>query len=244
VGVAKAPLETALAARQRAAGLGTADISSPKVQERLGQLGYLAALGGYRAALADILWIKAYTAWSDTNWGDVKLLCEAVVTLQPRCVLFWQMYAWHMAYNAGYAAEYDESQPNAAIRELNKVQYWKLGEEILLRGIRNNPDRAKLYEDLATIYRDKFKDHALASKYYSLAADRPDSLGYNRRFAAYELAKIDGRELDGFRELLRLHDLDPVERTPTLYILLQQLSRKLEIPIPPHVMIPEKHKLR
>jgi hypothetical protein len=236
-------MERQAAAQQRSAGLGLSEPIGSELQERLGQLGFVAALSGYRAAMADILWINAHVAWEKGQWGEMKLLFDSVVTLQPRCVLFWDVYSWHMAYNAAYRADTDESQPNAAVRELNKIQYWRLGEDILLRGIANNPDRAKLYEQLGTLYRDKFKDHALASKYYGLAADRSDSMGYNRRFSAYELARTPGQETPAFRELLRLHDLGEVERTPTMFVLLQKLSRKLGIPIPPHVVIPEQHRL-
>jgi hypothetical protein len=41
----------------------------------------------------------------------MKVLFDAVTALQPRNMTFWDMSAWHMAYNASVAALNDESQP-------------------------------------------------------------------------------------------------------------------------------------
>src|SRR3954466_13163851 len=70
------------------------------VRAQAGQMGFVAALSGYRAVIADYLWLQAYTAWTRTEWGRLKLLCDAVTSLQPRALLFWDTAAWHMAWNA------------------------------------------------------------------------------------------------------------------------------------------------
>ena len=41
---------------------------------------------------------------SGTQWGRVLLLFREATTLQPRSILFWDMAAWHMAWNASVAA--------------------------------------------------------------------------------------------------------------------------------------------
>ena len=95
---------------------------------------------------------------------------DNVTALQPRCILFWDMAAWHMAYNASVAAMRTEtsrarrcaSRPSANIRSS--------GEDYLLRGIANNPDRSLLYDRLGFLYRDKFHDHCKAAELYAEAA--------------------------------------------------------------------------
>jgi hypothetical protein len=73
------------------------------LRQRLGQMGFLAALSGFRSLVADVLWIQAHSAWERTEWGRMALLFDTVTSLQPRAVLFWDMAAWHMAYNASVA---------------------------------------------------------------------------------------------------------------------------------------------
>ena len=59
-------------------------------------MGFLAALSGFRALVADGLWIHAHAVWERTDWAAMKFDFDAVTTLQPGCVLFWDMAAWHM----------------------------------------------------------------------------------------------------------------------------------------------------
>ena len=74
------------------------------LREKIGQLGFVAALSGFRAMLADVLFIEAHVAWERTEWGRVLFLFRQVTTLQPHVPLFWDMAAWHMAWNASAAA--------------------------------------------------------------------------------------------------------------------------------------------
>ena len=63
------------------------------LRQQIGQSAYLAALSGFRAPVADYLWIEANTVWERTEWGRLTLLLNNVVTLQPRSVMFWDMAA-------------------------------------------------------------------------------------------------------------------------------------------------------
>ena len=112
------------------------------LREKIGQMGFVAALSGFRSLVADALWIHASIVWERTEWAAMKLDFDAVTTLQPRCILFWDMAAWHMALNASIAAYEDRKQPREALRLKAQREYWKLGEDYLLRGIANNPDSA------------------------------------------------------------------------------------------------------
>jgi tetratricopeptide (TPR) repeat protein len=200
------------------------------LREKIGQLGFIAALSGFRAIVADALFIQAHSAWERTEWGRILLLFRHITTLQPRVLLFWDMAAWHMAWNASVAAMNDQRQPRLALRVKAQREYFALGKDFLEHGIKNNPDRPQLYEALARLYKEKYKDHERASEFYSKAAALPGAASYDRRFSAYELSYCEGREWEAYERLRRLYDEAPQERLPTLITRLKFLEDKLNVP--------------
>jgi tetratricopeptide (TPR) repeat protein len=158
------------------------------------------------------------------------LLFRHITTLQPRVLLFWDTAAWHMAWNASVAAMNDQTQPRLALRVKAQREYFALGKDFLERGIKNNPDRPDLYEALARLYKEKYKDHERASEYYAKAAAVPGAAPWDRRFSAYELSYCEGREREAYDRLRHLYDEGPKERLPTLIKRLKFLEEKLGIP--------------
>jgi tetratricopeptide (TPR) repeat protein len=239
-GSLRLPVEDALAKQFQEERLRGVEFNLD-LREKLGQLGFIAALSGFRAAVADVLFIRAHVAWENTEWGRVLLLFRQVTTLQPRCILFWDMAAWHMAWNASVAATRDPAQPRLALRVKAQREYFALGKDFLEDGIRNNPDKPQLYETLARLYKDKYGDHEHASEYYAKAAALPGAMSYLKRFAAYELSSCDGREREAYERLRALYDLGTNERLPTLITRLKFLEEKLAIP--PEQRIPDPDPL-
>ena len=172
VGAVKLPLERNLVALRRQEHFLGVQFNLD-LREKIGQLGFMAALSGFRAIVADALFIQAYAAWENTEWGRMLWLFRQVTTLQPRVLLFWDTAAWHMAWNASVAAMNDQNQPRLALRVKAQREYFALGKDFLERGIKNNPDRPELYEALARLYKEKYKDHESASEYYAKAAALP-----------------------------------------------------------------------
>jgi hypothetical protein len=200
-------------------------------REQIGQLGFVAALSGFRSVVADLLFIQAHVAWERTEWTRVLVLFRQVTTLQPRSILFWEMAAWHMAWNASAAALNDASEPHLARRIKTQREYFELGREFLEHGIKNNPDRPQLYEAMARLYRDKYKDHLRAAEYFAKAAQQSGAPSYLRRFAAYELSYAEGHEREAYDQLLQLYSSGEKERLPTLLKRLKFLEQKLDIPL-------------
>src|SRR5437016_10873575 len=128
-GVFKLPAERAISLQHRQ--LQFADVVNLDLRERVGQLGFVAALSGFRAMLADFLFIEAHVAWERTEWGRVLFLFRQVTTLQPPLPLFWDMAAWHMAWNASAAAMNDTSQSRLALRVKAQREYFALGKDFL-----------------------------------------------------------------------------------------------------------------
>jgi hypothetical protein len=227
-GVIKLPAERVLALRHRQHDV--TDIANLDCGERLGQLGFVAALSGLRAVVADFLFIQAHEAWERTEWARVLFLFRQVTTLQPQVPLFWEMAAWHMAWNASAAVMNDTSQPRLGLRVKAEREYFALGKDFLERGITNNPNSAQLYETLARFYRDKLNDHAQASQSYAKAATLSGAHNYDRRFSAYELSYCEGRELEAYERLRALYEEGEHERLPTLIRRLKFLESKLNLP--------------
>src|SRR5439155_14901665 len=187
LGAAKLPIERELSAVHRQEHFRGVEFNLD-LREQVGQLGFIAALSGFRAMVADFIFMQAHAAWERTDWGRVLWLFRQVTTLQPRASLFWDMAAWHMAWNASVAAMNDPSQPRLALRVKAQREYFALGKDFLEHGIKNNPDKPQLYEAMARLCREKFNDHARASEFYARAAALPGAPSYDKRFSAYELS--------------------------------------------------------
>ena len=200
------------------------------LREQIGQSGFLAALSGFRAPLAAFLWIDAHTAWERTEWGRMAGLFNTVTTLQPHTLLYWDIAAWHMAWNASAAALQDVKQKSSVLRERARHEYIQLGRDILENGIRNNPDNYLLYDRLGILLRDKMEDHAAAADAFAKAATFPEAPAYIHRFAAYELTKVPGRERQAYDLLLSLYRQGEKQRMPALLEKLRALEVKLDIP--------------
>jgi hypothetical protein len=238
-GAARLPFEVRLNEEHRAAFFHGAKLNL-SLRQQIGQLGYLAALGGFRALVADGLWIQAHMDWTRTEWGKMLFLFNNVTALQPRNIMFWDMAAWHMAYNASVDALDDETQPRLALRLKHQHEYFIIGKDLLERGIQNNPDRYKLYESLGTLYRDKLKDHCNAAVQFAKADSFPDAPTYLPRFAAYELSYCPGHEREAYNQLSNLYNMGQKEWLPTLLLRLKELQDQLNIPAAQRVNIPDK----
>lgn len=228
-GVLRLPLETALTEEQRAAGFHPARVGLD-LRERLGQTGFLAALSGCRAVVADLLCIQAYSAWERVEWGRMNWLFETATSLQPRALFIWEMASWHMGYNASRAAREDQALKLEAQRRRAERQYLEISRAYLQRGLVALPTEPKLYELLGTLERDKFNDPLAASVAYAQGAALPGAKGYLRRFSAYCLAQVPGREVEAHARLRALYDLGPQEHLPTLLKELRRLEEKLALP--------------
>lgn len=229
VGAVLLPWEIQLQKLGKEAGFRTVALDL-SLREQIGQSGFLAALSGFRSPVAAFLWIKSHIAWENTEWGRMAALFETVTTLQPHTRLYWDIAAWHMAWNASMAAEQDKNQQSEVLKQRTSSQYIDLGRDILERGIRNNPKDYYLYERLGILLRDRRKDHAGAAEAFTKAASFSDAPAYVKRFAAYEMAQVPGREREAYDRLKALYVEGEKQRLPTLLKLLGQMEEKLRIP--------------
>jgi hypothetical protein len=158
----------------------------------------------------------------------MKLLFDACTSMQPRRTAFWDLSAWHMAWNG---AAYIENTVKDPVERRRKVlEFFSIGEDYLRRGIESNPDDWLLFDRLGMLYRDKLRDPERAAAAYDEASRRPGHLEYTRRFAAYMLALAPGRQREAYARLLGLFREGEKEWLPTLLHHLQDLEASLAIP--------------
>ena len=237
-GIARMPFEARLAAERKALYFHGVQFNL-SLQSRIGQTAFVAALSGFRAPIADGMYIYAHVLWENVQWGRMKVALDGATELQPRCVLFWENAGWHMAYNASIAALDDkQKQPRLSLRLKAEQDLWKVGEDYFLRGIENNPDSSVLWTRLGSLYKEKFKEPAKAAWAYGEGAKLPNAPVYLHRFAAYQIAKVPGREREAYDLLKKYYLQGEDEQLPTLLKELGNLQEKLNIPPEQKIAIP------
>jgi hypothetical protein len=226
----KTASEHRLLGAQRAAGFQLATLSG-QTRSQLGQMGFVAALSGFRALMADLLWIRAGSAFDRTEWPRMQMLLHAATQLQPRAIVFWEMAHFHMAYDASHSMRLNvRQQPSAALRRVAELEYVHIGEDFLKAGLVFNPESATLWQRLGELYSRRRNDPARAAEAYAEAARKPGALGFLRRMAAYELAKVPGKEREAYAQLRSLYLEGEQQRLPNLVRLLGLLEEKLAVP--------------
>ena len=228
-GAIRLPLEMALTREHRQASFGNVQLNLG-LRSKIGQLGFLAALSGFRTLVADLLWIQAHTAWERVEYGTMYFMFNTITTLAPHNVGFWDGAAWHMAYNASVAVMNDPKEKRIAVKLKKQREYFMVGREFLEHGIANNPKAYILHQNLGAIYRDKLNDNWNAFLEYDKAAACPNAPTYEKRFAAYELSKVPGREKEAYERLRRLYDMGEQERLPSIERDLKRMEEVLNLP--------------
>jgi hypothetical protein len=228
-GALRLPLELRLQKEHEAGKFRTAKLDL-SLRERIGQANFIAALSGFRAPIADILWIQAHTAWEKTQYGVMAHLFENVTALQPRNFVFWDNAAWHMAWNGSVFVFENPKQPRLAIRKKEQREFFDLGEDFLIRGIRNNPESYQLRITYALFLEQKRKEECGAAEQYRLGAKLKDAPPFMERAAAIHLARCPGNERLAYDQLRNLWLRGVEERKPTVVTLLKKLEEQLEIP--------------
>jgi hypothetical protein len=225
-GAVRLPLETSLGRELRAQKLLPEPLPLG-VGEKLGQTGAAVALGGLRTLVATFLHLRAYTAVTEQRWKDVETHFDTIVDLAPHTEYYWSTGYWHLAYNAGWYFQQDESVPPLRRRELWRAWVLK-GRAFLERGVRNNPENPQLRLELGSLLTDPLKIPAFgdraatfsaAADAYRAAADTGRAGLFASRGLFYSLARVPGKEREALSLGEKLYQ-SPANRTPTLRSVL------------------------
>ncbi len=238
-GLVRWPLESAATQSFKERHLLPPDVGL-ELRERLGQNSFAAVLGGARSLVASIQNLLAFAAWEERDWGRVESHYRVITELQPRVPSYWEMFAWHMAYNAAGYYRYDWRGPGdeadgAALEALRKDlwrRYLDRGREAFEGGVRNNPEDWRLAMLAGQLWSDvgKEPDHRRAAEYFQRAAAADVVPGYVHRFLAYELALLPDRQDEALDMLTRLFEEDTRNHTPSLLGNLLNLQFQAGVP--------------
>ncbi len=192
------------------------DVQLSSVQSQREELVFLASearfsrvSGGYSGLLAAIYWTRAVQYYGRHRLAHAKefallgTLLDITTNLDPHLVI---AYRFGSLFLAGKPPE-GAGDPQRAIH-------------LLQRGIVNNPEYWRLWEDLGFIYYWDMKDYAHAARAFETGSERPGALPWMRVLAASVAAQ--GGEIQTSRilwtEIARTAENDSMRRSAQIHL--------------------------
>ena len=219
----------------KAVKAGQSEMNIERLEGALGQGLVIGVLGGFRAILADFLWIRTNTIWERKDRVKLDSMVRLVTTLDPRPDFFWingsRMIAydvpnWRIREEGGYSDVAEERQQTIDLEQ--SAQAFDLIDQAL----EFHPDNAKLYLEKAQIYLNRLKDDANAAKCFLQASQQADAPYFAARIHA-ELLRKQGLDAEAYGFLKNLHTELPNTPFAQKNIILERirdLEKTLNIP--------------
>jgi tetratricopeptide (TPR) repeat protein len=165
--------------------------------------------GGFSGLMAAIYWTRAVQYYGrhrlahSTDYALLGTLLDITTNLDPHLLI---AYRFGSVFLAGKAPE-GAGDPQRAIH-------------LLERGIVNNPDYWRFWQDLGFIYYWDLKDYDHASRAFQTGSERPGALPWMRVLAASVAAK--GGQIESSRilwtEIARSAENDSIRHSATLHL--------------------------
>lgn len=214
---------------------GQPEMNLEAIEGALGQGLVVGVLGGFRAIIADFLWIRTNTIWQRRDRVKLDAMIRLVTTLDPRPDFFWingsRMIAydvpnWRIREEGGYSAV-PEVRQNAINREQAEQAF-----DLLDEALEFHPDTAKLYLEKGQIYLIRLDDYVNAAKWFLKASQQDDAPYYAARIYA-ELLRRQDKDKEAYAYLKDLHhELPNVPFAQKGIVLerIRELENELEVP--------------
>ena len=174
----------------------------------------VAILGGYRAVVADLLWLKTYLVWASRDGAAMQAMIRLTVSVDDRPVGFWLDGARMIAYDETewrLARETGSGPPAAVATRIRETQA-QAALRLLEEARTHHPREASICIEMANIELHVRHDLDRASAWYREAALQPGAPHCAARIYA-ELLRRRGRHREALAWLTRLHpmlsDRDP-----------------------------------
>lgn len=211
------------------------------LEAALGQGITIGMLGGFRAVVADLLWIRTNAVWEAQEPAVIpatETLIRLVTTVDPRPEYFWlngaRMIAYDMSVWRVRAAGGYEVVPESVVRRYHDEQA-ENAIRLLRRGHEFHPERAAILVDIANIYLRRKEDVEMAAEYYRRASEVPEPPPYAARIYA-ELLRRLGEDEAAYRWLVDLYPTlnprDLTHQTERVLSRIRELEGELDIPFP------------
>ncbi|HBM85383.1 MAG TPA: hypothetical protein DD423_01075 [Opitutae bacterium] len=215
---------------------GQPEMNLQAIEGALGQGLVVGVLGGFRAIMADFLWIRTNTIWNRRDRVKLNAMVRLVTTIDPRSEFFWVNAARMVAYDVphwrideegGYALVPDRRQQVIVREQVEQAC------AMLERAREFHPQHAKLYLETAQIYLIRLKDYAQAAKWFLLASQQPDAPYYAARIHG-ELLRRQGKDAEAYAFLKQLYaelNDDPHAQKGVILDRIHELEVSLKVPI-------------
>lgn len=195
----------------------------------------LALLGGFRALVADAVWIRMYATWEKRDLPATDSAIQIVSAIDPRPVYFWLNGARIVAYDfAAWRMEGEGGNDAAARERQDVIVREQAGRALSLidRALIFHPGSADLWIERANIELNRIQDVAAAAESYRRASELPRSPYYAARLHAEMLRRL-GRNSEALAWLVKLHPTLPNEEAAAPDVVLtriRELERQLGVP--------------
>jgi tetratricopeptide (TPR) repeat protein len=205
----EAPAWAAVKARQP-------ELEKDTLQDALGQGVTVGLLGGFRAVLADLFWIKTYALWEQSDLPATQTMIRVVTSIDPQPLMFWTNGAGMIAYDMPHwrirAAGGYQAVPEATQRQFDLEQA-DLALRLLERAFHYHPNSPTLYTEMAHIHLNRRKDIAAAAEMYRVAAQQKNAPYFAGRIYA-ELLKRMGKKAEAYAWLRQFYPTLPRPDAP------------------------------
>ena len=196
----------------------------------------LGVLGGFRAAVADIVWLRAHEQADEHDLPAAESLLDLVTAIDPRPLYFWlngaritayDMPEWRIAAAGGY------STVSAAIQERIRHEQAQRALARLDGAMKVHPSSAAIWIERANIQLNRLGDLPAAAASYRRAWEQPNAPYFTARLHA-ELLRRLGQKAAALAWLVNLHpQLPPTDESAGAALVLsriRELERELGVP--------------
>lgn len=215
---------------------GQPELRLDSLKDALGQGVTVGLLGGFRAIVADLFWIRTNSVWETNDLPGTQASIMLVTALDPRPLVFWQngsrmiaydMPNWRIDAAGGYdkvpeavKRRFEEEQSAVAVKYLNTARDF-------------HPEEPLIVIEIANVYLNRLKDVETAAKYYLEATKMPGVPYYAPRIYAELLRRLE-RNAEAYAFLKQLYLTlpkdDPMAMAPTVLERIRELEGELNVP--------------
>jgi len=206
----------------------------------LGQGITVGLLGGFRALVANFMWLRVNAVWERDDLPGTQTLIQFTTTIDPRPLFFWlngsrmigyDMPVWRIRVHERRLGSW-EDVPDTIIHRIEAEQA-TVAINYLERSLGFHPDHPLIYVEIANLYLRKMRDVETAAAFYRRAAEQPTAPAYAARIHAELLRRI-GRDQEAYEWLTevytRLDPHSPMHRSDVVLQRIQDLEEDLGIP--------------
>ena len=139
------------------------------VEAAAGEGVMIGLLGGFRAVMADFLWVKTNAVWEDRDLPETQAMIRLVTTVDSRPLIFWvngaRMIAYDMPVWRTEEAGGDAIVP-ATVRRRFEVEQAEAALRLLRRGLSFHPEAPLLLIEMGNIHQRRLGDPAGGAEFY------------------------------------------------------------------------------